>query len=115
MAYFFHLLHSLINMGKEMSTLHTLIHNIHTLIPPLSPAYNSYKYKTSYSSTIHNQMNTYLSEIFVHRKVFYSFPLFFFQNFLFWIQTFGLYMQRKIRSRKFLYSNNTRIRSTTSP
>ena len=25
MTYFFHLLHSLINMGKEMSTLHTLI------------------------------------------------------------------------------------------
>ena len=99
-------LHILSNMGKEMSTLCTLIH-IHTLIPLASPAYSSCKYTQPTSTIIHNQINTYLSKIFVQRKSFDSLFTFLLTKLLFWIQTFGLYMQKKISRRKLSYSNNT--------
>ena len=51
---------------------HTSYTHFHTLIPPPSPAYSSYKYNIVLIA-IHNQINTYLSEIFVQRKLLFLF------------------------------------------
>ena len=108
----FHLLHSLINMGKEMSTLHTLIFTHWFLHFHLPITHTSTKLLILAPSII-KWIHIYPKSLFIEK----FFIPFHFSSFKTSCSGSKLlvYMQRKIRSRKFLYSNNTGIRSTTSP
>ena len=101
MTYFFHLLHSLINMGKEMSTLHTLIFTHWFLHFHLPITHTSTQLLTLAPSII-KWIHIYPKSLFIE-KFFYSFPLFFFQNFSFWIQTFGLYAKENQKQKVLVF------------